>query len=149
MKLSDDALRQELEALGIQADAHRVIALIPLIQVAWADGRIQAGERQAIHDIAVGAGLADEDSLVLLDKRLNERPTEYTMSRARKALAALAYRAAFDGVTPETLEEVVAYCESVAEAAGGLFGLRSPINKDEKAAITDIAQDLHEKYLQE
>lgn len=49
---ADDALVRELRFLGIAEQSWPVLALLPLIQVAWADGEIQPSERRLIQRVA-------------------------------------------------------------------------------------------------
>jgi hypothetical protein len=142
--LNDDEIRAELSQLGIAAEHYRVVALLPLVQVAWADGRIQTAERDLILQIADRSSQLDPAARSLLQKWLDERPSEFYLSRGKKLLAVLAARAHFKDVSVDTLEEVVAYCQGVASAAGGLFGFfGNKVDDAEQRAIEDIARALH------
>ena len=55
--MSDDAVLDRLVALGLRANTIAALSLVPLIQVAWADGEIQDNERTAILQGAHGKGL--------------------------------------------------------------------------------------------
>src|SRR5678815_5203129 len=46
--MSDDAVLDKLVALGLRANTIAALSLVPLIQVAWADGTVQDNERTAI-----------------------------------------------------------------------------------------------------
>ena len=56
-RIADDALFDELVALGIRADTIRALGLVPLAAVAWADGRLEEAERRALLAAARDAGL--------------------------------------------------------------------------------------------
>src|SRR5215467_7110 len=46
--MSDDAVLDQLVALGLRGNTIAALSLVPLIQVAWADGAVQDNERTAI-----------------------------------------------------------------------------------------------------
>ena len=50
--MHDDVLRSRLQALGVDADTWHVVALLPLVQVAWADGHVHDDERRSIMERA-------------------------------------------------------------------------------------------------
>ena len=57
--MTDDAVLDKLVALGLRANTIAALSLVPLIEVAWADGEIQDNERSAILQGAHGKGLED------------------------------------------------------------------------------------------
>ena len=143
--MNDEELIAELQHLGIDRDSHRVIALLPLVQVAWADGTVQRAEADLIRSLAEEHGMDAGDGARILEQWLVEAPTVDVVDRGRACLVALAAR---DGaklgaaVGPETLEQVVELCEQVARAAGGLFGILWTVDDRERAAIEQIARAL-------
>ena len=50
-------LQQGLDHLGLDPQSSRVVALLPLIMVAWADGRVQLRERREIERLSEEIGL--------------------------------------------------------------------------------------------
>ena len=57
--MTDDAVLDKLVALGLRGNTIAALSLVPLIQVAWADGTIQDNERTAILQGAHGKGLEE------------------------------------------------------------------------------------------
>ncbi len=144
--MNDKSLIAELRFLGIDKDSHRVVILLPLIQVAWADGTVQSAERALILDIAEKHRLLGSDGGRILEGWLMNAPTHDYLERGRRCLIALAARAGHDlgdSLNERTLAEVLEMCERVAEASGGLFGLLWSVDEQERAAITEIAAALH------
>ena len=85
----DDAdLARDLKQLGIDRKTLRALPLLPLVQVAWADGRIQDAERGLIREVARRYGLEGEERVVL-ERWLARRPTADEFERARKVLVTL------------------------------------------------------------
>lgn len=143
--MNDAELRFELEALGIPDAACRVLALMPLVEVAWADGNIQRAEREVILAAAEKYGFLAGDARPILEGWLKKRPDIATFARGRRALIALVHRqygaaADFDS---GTLDGVIALCQKVAGAAGGWLGLAFTVDDDERRAIAHIAEILH------
>ena len=143
----DPDLTKQLESIGLAPADARLVALLPLVQVAWADGAVQAEERALIVDIAKKRGLVTETSTAVLEKWLTSEPSRYVHQTGRKIIAGLVARRKeelpnLEGASPA---EVVAWCEGVALAAGGFLGFGNKIAGTEKTAIAEIADALRVK----
>src|SRR5687768_16278843 len=57
--IDDPELAAELEALGFTVETVLLLPLIPLVQVAWAEGGVSAAERQLIVKLARSRGVAE------------------------------------------------------------------------------------------
>jgi tellurite resistance protein len=137
----DDAdLAMSLQGLGLGRDNYRAVVLLPLIEVAWSDGRIQRAERRRIAQIARRYGI--EPSSEWLDRWLKRRPSKKAFFAARTVLLALMARAGKSDVPVESVEQVLDLCLWVAEAAGGLFGLAFTVSRTERDCIEQIAASL-------
>ncbi len=137
------ALHAALEELGVDRDNIRMLGLLPLVYVAWADGTIQQSERSLIHKLAKMYGWLGEDGDVLLSEWLEEPPSDAYVQRGLEVLRSLAVeQRGGDALERDSLRSLVAYCRDVAAAAGCLFGLSDPITEDEEAALTQIADAL-------
>lgn len=142
--MTDAELLTELHGLGIDAESHRVVCLLPLIQVAWADGTVQRAERTRIVAIAEGHGMLGGDGARILAGWLSAAPTESYLERGRRALRELVHHEHPLGrdITAETLDTLVSYCEEVARASGGLFGMVWSVDERERRALVEIAREL-------
>ncbi|MCX4241980.1 hypothetical protein [Paraliomyxa miuraensis] len=141
---SEDALAARVAALGFDGEARQIFDLLPLVHVAWADGEVQPGERNAIIGLlrtrGIPLGKAYTTMLALLEKQPS---TEY-LEESLVLLRALIERG--DAAKAKT---IVGLCILVAEAAGGFLGIFSPISKVEKQAIEQIAERLGPAALDE
>jgi tellurite resistance protein len=144
---TDDELRAELAYLGLNERSFRAIALLPLVEVAWADRTIQDQEKQKIIQIARGHKLLTRNGAEVLKAWLSERPAPETFARGRKLLVALAHHEGTiaKDMPPEALETVLELCVHVAEAAGGLFGVFWTTSGAEKSAIRAIGRAIDEE----
>src|SRR3954453_6494461 len=70
-----DHMRNALERLGIPPDDFRVLKLLPLIYVAWADGTIETEQQARIHDFAMRNYELSPAGIAILNRWLTHRPT--------------------------------------------------------------------------
>ena len=144
--LTDDEVVAELKADGYDRETIRLLHLAPLIQVAWAHGKVHAEERRHILEAAKMHGVAP-------GSRADERLTSWLEVRPsdqffRKSLRAI--RAILHSLEPEHREtrklDLLALCTKVAQASGGFFGLGSRISAREKALLAEITAELEKTH---
>ena len=140
--MTDQEIIDALRYLGIDNASYRVVALLPLVQVAWADGTIQRAERSFILATAQNNGMLVGDGARILKNWLTFAPTDDYVARGRECLIALASRTDSplgQAVTADTLGNILELCETVARSAGGLFGMIWSVDARERSAIQEIA----------
>jgi len=138
--ISNDEVLAKLLALGIHARTLAPLALVPLIEVAWADGHMADRERAAILSAAKAAGV-DETSpgYGLLGSWLSQRPDPGLRDLWRHYAQSVCE--ALDPAARETLKaEILGRARRVAEAAGGFLGLGSKVSAAEEETLTDLAK---------
>jgi tellurite resistance protein len=133
-----------LAELKIPREAYRVVMLMPLVYVAWADGKVQSKERATILKIAEEHGLLDHGGREALERWLTIAPTKAQLRADLKLLNELCkseQRLAreFDG---DGVQLLLAWCQDVADAAGGMLGLVSARKEGELAALKTISAEL-------
>jgi uncharacterized membrane protein YebE (DUF533 family) len=64
-----------LKELRVPREAYRIVSLLPLVYVAWADGKIQSQERNLILSIAKDRGLLENGGEQALERWLSDRPS--------------------------------------------------------------------------
>jgi tellurite resistance protein len=139
--LEDPEMLRELQKLGFTAETVSLLPLVPVVQVAWADGNVAAAERDAILKLARARGVAPGSaSHHQLEAWLNDRPAPEVFSGATRLIRAILDSSAGEQ-TKLSADELVAYCESIASASGGIFGVRS-ISPEERALLSSIASNL-------
>jgi tellurite resistance protein len=133
-----------LKELRLPREAYRMVSLLPLVYVAWADGKIQSQERALILSIARERGLLAHGGEQALERWLADRPSQQQLKADIAALNELARSdrawAAEFGADEEQL--LLAWCQDVADAAGGLLGLRDARRDAEHEALKIIASAL-------
>lgn len=137
--MDDDKVLDRLVEIGISAGTIAAVSLVPLVEVAWADGSMEDRERDAILQGAKGKGIEeDSPSYELLQAWLAKRPGPELFD------AWAAYIEALDAeLTAGQLEilkrQVIDRARAVAEAAGGfLFGTFGRVAPEEKAMIEKL-----------
>ena len=138
--ISDDAVLEELIALDIAADTVAALALVPLVEVAWADGSIDDKERVAILTAAEQAGLEKGGaSHQLLQSWLTARPDQDVRRAWKEYVEALCNTLSAEP-KQALKEQMVGRARAVAEAAGGFLGLGSKVSSKEKAVLDELEQ---------
>jgi tellurite resistance protein len=133
-----------LKELRVPREAYRVVSLLPLVYVAWADGKIQKGERELILRIALERGMLDDGGEEALARWLSEPPSKQQLKANLAVLNELARsdRRLQEEFGADEEQLLLAWCQDVADAAGGLLGLKSARTDAERAALKTIASAL-------
>ncbi|MBP7148735.1 MAG: hypothetical protein KBD01_14470 [Acidobacteria bacterium] len=130
----DMSLVERLHELGFDGDSVRVLDLVPLVLVAWADGSVSARERATVMDAVAQRGIEpDSRPWLLIASMLEQRPSDGLVREIMQVLGELVGPADARG------RSIVELSAKVAEASRGLFGLGSRIDAAERAVIADIA----------
>ena len=120
--------------LGLDARSWAALCLVPLVEVAWADGDVAARERNAILNAAEQQGVVPGlPGRQLLETWLVTRPDPALFA----SWGAYATELAAQLTAPERealKQEIVERARRVAESAGGLLGLGS-ISDAEKQVL--------------
>ena len=141
--VTDPALLADLQDIGLTADTVVLLPLVPAVELAWAEGDVTPAERQLVVSIARTRGIAEGSAPDrLLNTWLASRPTPEQFARARRLLSALLDSGA-QVAKDLTADQLVKYCEQIASASGGLFGLpMRAVSMEERNLLTRIASDL-------
>jgi hypothetical protein len=136
-RIDDDDLLSRLVDLGLNARSWTALALVPLIEVAWADGRLEPKERDAILAAAREHGVPpDSPGHAVLETFLASRPDPSVFASWGAYVTELAAN-----FTAEEREEMrkrlIERARKVARSAGGILGIAS-ISDAEKRVIAAL-----------
>jgi hypothetical protein len=121
--MTDDAVLDKLIALGLRGNTVAALSLVPLVEVAWADGEIQANERTAILQGAHGKGLdRGKPGYELLETWLGTRPGHELFEAWEAYIKALASQLN-DEQNRLLRTQIIGFAKMVAASAGGVFGI--------------------------
>jgi ADP-ribose pyrophosphatase YjhB (NUDIX family) len=136
--LHDPAMLEELSHLGFTPDTIALLPLVPVLQVAWARAGVSAAERALIVSLARSRGIAAGSAA---DRQLKDwleyRPSEDTFHKATRLIAAI-IESPEGGAVHVSADELIGYCDKIAHASDGIFGIRR-VSHEERAALEEIA----------
>jgi hypothetical protein len=139
--LHDPALLRDLQDLGFTPDTIALLPLVPIVEVAWAEGGVTGGERKLIVQFARSRGIepgsAADRQLV---EWLERRPPADVFARARRLIRAMLDHPE-ESHTDLSADDLIRYSERIASASGGMLGV-GRISAEERAALTQIAKAL-------
>jgi hypothetical protein len=131
----------DLEALGFTPRTIALLPLIPVLQVAWAEGGVSAAERGMIVALARSRGItAGSEADQQLREWLDRRPSEDTFRKASRLIGAMLDRPQGAEIQMSA-DDLIKCCEQIAHASGGIFGIGS-VSAEEKTALQEIAAQL-------
>jgi hypothetical protein len=139
--LKDPGSIAALIEAGVSPTTLPALRLFPLIAVAWADGRLETGERETVLDAASKHGVSHEsDSGRLVASWLENKPSDELFAAWEAFAKALISKLPItDALTVQStiIEEI----NAVAKASGGLLGWNA-ISLGENKAMNRIEQAL-------
>lgn len=131
------SLTERVEALGFGVETASVFDLLPLIHVAWADGKVQPQERAAIMRVLAAREIeAGEPAHVMIEALLEEHPGQEYMDETLAVLRAIVAR------NTRRAEAILDLCFMVAEAHDASA---HDIDSGEKRALDQVAEALGER----
>lgn len=136
---ADTAVVDRIKALGFSGDSARIFDLMPLVAVAWADGKIQRAERAKILGLLEARGIeVDSEAFSTMESMLESQPDETFMRETMLALRDVL------GTQPGKAKSIVELCIAVAAASGGLLGLGigGNVSDKERQRIGEITASL-------
>jgi len=135
--MTDEKVLDRLIALGLKTNTIAALSLVPLIEVAWADGEIQDNERNAILQGAHGKGLEQgTDGYDLLQSWLKRKPDPGLFDAWQSYIQALAGQLN-DEQNKLLKNQIVGFAKMVASAAGGFLGINK-VSSDEEKVLARI-----------
>ncbi|HET9265446.1 MAG TPA: hypothetical protein VFO14_20505 [Vicinamibacterales bacterium] len=138
--LTDPDMLHELEELGFTPETVSLLPLVPLVQMAWAEGGITKDERKMLIDLAHARGMtAGSPAEQQLNDWMARRPDDSVFTRATRLIRAML---SVGGQTDLTADDLVKYCEAIASASGGILGIIGKISAEERALLKSLASEL-------
>lgn len=137
--VTDPELSRELAEMGFTPETVKLLPLIPILEMAWAEGEVTTAERKMVVDVARGRGIeAGGTADLQLADWLDRRPEDSVFRRAGRLINALFESGGRFHITPD---DIIKYCEAIADVSGGLFGIRR-VSSDERATLSRIASEI-------
>jgi len=139
----DEKVLAKLVKAGVRGETLAAVTLIPLVEVAWADGAVSDDERAAVLKAAAENGVNEGSAAhELLRHWLKDRPDVRIIAAWKEYVGALAKVMPADAMLV-LRERLIGRCRKVAEATGWLMGIAGNISKVEQAAIEEFERATH------
>ena len=139
--LTDPTLLAALQDLGFTPDTVALLPLVPVVQMAWAEGGVTPAERTLVVGLArtrgIEAGSAADRQLA---DWLTLRPGQDVFDGAMRLISALLSTSSAEhgGVSAD---DVIASAEAIASASGGILGIGKIDNRVHVLEVVHLAQD--------
>ena len=140
--ITDESVLDQLVEHDIHAETLAAFSLIPVIEVAWADGKIQPEEAKILLQALADAGISkDCVACRMVEQWMDQRPDPKLMEIWKNYTRVL-----MGELTPEAGESVkgtvMQHARAVAEAAGGFLGFARLSSQEEKV-LRGIEEAFH------
>ena len=135
--ITNEAILDSLVRLNVRPETLAALAVVPLVEVVWADGEVDDKERANVLDHAASQGIAlGSIEHELLERWLAHRPEASLLDAWQHYVRGLCERmspAERDALKQELLRNA----RKAAEASGGLFGL-GKVSREEKLVLAKL-----------
>jgi hypothetical protein len=141
--MEHDRLRTTIEHLGIPLKDYRVLKLLPLIYVAWADGKMELVKKERIHSFAARHYELSAGGMKVLQHWLDVRPTQRYIAEGLRDIYKLAVAQDDMEIDLTELPGLLAYAEGIARSTALALDQPSSVSAVEETALAEIARELH------
>jgi hypothetical protein len=143
--IHDEDLLDRLVGMKITVQSLAALSVIPLVEVAWADGELDDRERKAVLKAADEAGIPhDGPGYKLLQEWLADKPPAQLLSAWKDYIEAMA-----ETLQPEDYAKVrdnlLTRAKQVAQSAGGFLGI-GKISDAEQRKLDDLEATFVRSY---
>jgi hypothetical protein len=143
--VADEEVLRDLEALGYTPETVMLLHLVPLLQMAWAEGSVSDRERDLIIEAARARGI-DKDSPAdhQLASWLASRPPDELFEKTLRAIGAI-----LQARPPEEREanqrDLLSRLTAIASASGGILGF-GKVSPEEQQVLARISQEIERSH---
>jgi hypothetical protein len=132
-------MEHALRDLGLEPADYRLLELLPLVHVAWADGAIEGVEREKIIALGEARYAMSERGRYVLDHWLAERPSHEYVERGLGELRRLASAPDEILIDHSDLRAILERCELIAQTAPAEESLQA-VTPEQEAAVAELAR---------
>jgi hypothetical protein len=137
-----DRMKKSFEHLGIPLEDYRVIKLLPLIYVAWADGKMEQVKRERIHYFASREYDLSAAGVAVLERWLTERPSHAYIAEGLRDILRLAQADDDLEVDFSELPALLSYAEAIARSTATALDRPEAVSGAADNALQEIAREL-------
>jgi hypothetical protein len=139
--VSDEKVLEEVLEVGVDAETFKALTLVPLVCVAWADGKLDEKEREAALRAAEAEGVCRESGAYqLFEAWLSGAPgvPGDALFEAWKDYTVVILGFLGDGAREALRKDLLERAREVARSAGGILGLGRRISEEEQAVLDEL-----------
>ncbi len=131
-----------LVAANLRGELLTAFKLYPLVEIAWADGRVDDHEARAIVEAAIKSGVKDNSlGMDRLKDWIRRGPTD-DARKVWKLYAGELCKTLSKDELAVFRKDLIGYAKHVAEASGGILGLVFNISPSEQRVIDELSKQL-------
>jgi hypothetical protein len=135
--IKNQEILEHLVKLNVRPETLAALSALPLLEVVWADGRVDDKERKVVADFATAHGIVEGSvARELLERWLAQRPPDGLLAAWQHHVEALCERLA-PAERKVLKDELLHHVRAAAEASGGFLGM-GKISSAEKAVIAKL-----------
>jgi hypothetical protein len=137
--IHNEAVLKKLVELDVRAETLASLAVVPLVEVAWADNVVDEQEKKAVLKAAAKIGFKKgEIDYSLLEQWLTHKPKQEMLvawENFVKGLCEALPHAERDALR----DELLGHAREVAAASGGFLGLTSKVSDEEEKVLKRLS----------
>jgi len=133
-------LEETLMEIGLRPSSYRALMLLPLIYVAWADGKMESVEVERIRKFATERLHLTAETAAVLDNWLKEAPSQAYVEKGLRGLLGVALDEDFLEVEVAELPDLLLHAESIARATADALNDPNAVTAEEEIALGEIAR---------
>jgi hypothetical protein len=137
-----DRMKRALNHLGIQPSDYRVLKLLPLVYVAWADGKMSDVKKERIHSFAATHFELSASGAGVLNSWLEKQPSHEYIAEALHDIFLLTEAKDDLEFDFSELPGLLFYAETIATEAGNKLGEKQ-MSPAAESALREVAEELH------
>jgi hypothetical protein len=139
--VADEEILRDLQALGYTPETVMLLHVVPLLQMAWAEGSVSDRERELILEAARARGI-EKDSAAdrQLDSWLAIRPPDELFDKTLVAIGAILQSRPAEE-RDATQKDLLSQVTAIASASGGILGF-GKVSSDEQQVLARITQEM-------
>lgn len=136
--IKNEHILQKLVELQVRPETLASLSLIPLVEVAWADGNVDTKEKELVLSCAIKMGFPKGGpDYKILSQWMTHRPSVELLDAWIHYIQGLCEKLTGEE-KGELKKELIENTRSVAMASGGFLGLGNKISKSESAILEKL-----------
>ena len=135
--IKDPEVLDLLVKLNVRPETVAALSMVPLVEVVWADGKVDEREKKVVLDFATAQGMGEgRVGHELLERWLEQRPEPGLLAAWQRYIEALCEKLSPHQRT-HLKDELLRNVRAAAEASGGFLGI-GKISDEEKAVLAKL-----------